>query len=187
MGIQNPALRESIKQFGFLCLFIVLSFFPEKSHASEPKLERVKTAFVYKFLQLVEWNGNEGDSHEDTLVIGILGDERVLDRLSILKGRSIGDRRIIVKLVNDKSNGAGLIHVLYVDKSRVKRLEQRLSTLENPAVLTISEGSKNELHSSMIVLYEDDGYVRFDINNTLARSKGIKLNAKLLELAGEIR
>ena len=53
-------------------------------------------------------------------------------------------------------------------------------------VLTITEGDRGKLKSYMIVIYENDGFIQFDINNTLARSKGIKLNAKLLELAEKV-
>jgi hypothetical protein len=79
------------------------------------------------------------------------------------------------------------IDALYLSKSDQADIDVLDSVLAHTSVLTITEENRDLLQSSMIVLYESKGYIRFDINNTLARSRGIKMNAKLLELAGEVK
>ena len=186
MLIRKPYPVCYLVRAGLVLLCIGLSLTPLESYASDEKLERVKIAFIYKFLGVTEWieEAHHGSSNE--LAIGVAGDKRMLSRFSVLSGKFVSKRRLSINSIDPKQHRVEAISVLYVSKPNQKHLDQLYAGLANASVLTITEGDREMLQSTMIVLYKKNGYIRFDINNTLARSRGIKLNAKLLELAGKV-
>lgn len=177
-----PRLRL-LRVWGLLLLLLSV---PLQVHGSKAELDRIKIAFVYKFLGLVEWQGASGKDVRHNLLLAVSGDKALRRRFSVLEGRFIGDRKIEVHAVNSKAHTPLLLDVLFVSQANRNRIDEVTARLGNTPVLTITEGGRDRLQSYMIVLYEQDGYVRFDINNTLARSRGIQFNAKLLELAGRV-
>ncbi|MGJ8640708.1 MAG: YfiR family protein [Opitutaceae bacterium] len=163
------------------------SIIPLNAQNPERDLERIKVAFVYKFLSLVEWNGDNHHAADGEMVIGVAGNKDLNGRFSVISGKFIRDRKITTKWINaNNRDNIPKLHVLYVSEQHERFFKKILNLTEDAPILTISEGNRDKLKFSMIVLYERDGYLRFDINNTLARSKGIKLNAKLLELAEKV-
>lgn len=187
MEIRKPTIVFPAMRVALLLLCVAFSINPLNAQESEQKLERVKVAFVYKFLSLVEWNGDSQVATNDEMVIGVAGNKFLNERFSVISGKFIRDREISIKWLNAKNrNNVSTINVLYISEQHQNRFDELLNRIGDAPVLTISEGDRGKLKSSMIVIYENDGYLRFDINNTLARSKGIKLNAKLLELAEKV-
>ncbi len=186
MQIRKPIFVCFLLRAGLALLCLGLSFSPLESDASEQKLERVKIAFVYKFLSLVEWDGGADHTSSSDLVIGVAGDKHFISRFSVLRDKFIRSRKVSIKSVTPRNSATEPINVLYVKNPRHRHIDRLHAGVGDTPVLTITEGGKDQLQSYMIVIYEHEGYVRFDINNTLARSKGIKLNAKLLELAGRV-
>jgi hypothetical protein len=186
MLIRKPDIACCLLRAGLILLCIGLSLSPRASHASEDKLERIKIAFVYKFLGVIDWPHGAHPNPSSELTLGVVGDNTMLRRFSVLSGKFVDKRRLSIKRINPKKPRIGGISVLYVSKSNQKHLDQLYTNLADAPVLTITEGNREMLQSTIIVLHEKEGFIRFDINNTLARSKGIKLNAKLLELAEKV-
>jgi hypothetical protein len=169
-----------------LCVAL-LPLSPLELHASNQKLERVKIAFVYKFLRLIELEDDVEKTSSNDLTIGVAGPNKLVKNFSVIEGKFIGSRRIVIKQIKTGQPDLAAIDALYLSKSDQADIDVLDSVLAHTSVLTITEENRDLLQSSMIVLYESKGYIRFDINNTLARSRGIKMNAKLLELAGEVK
>ncbi|MGJ8651183.1 MAG: YfiR family protein [Opitutaceae bacterium] len=187
MEIRKPVFVFPLIRIGLLLLCLGFSIIPLNGQTPEQELERVKVAFVYKFLSLVEWNGEDRNIANGNMIIGVAGNKYLNQRFSVISGKFIREREISVKWLNGKNrNNVQGINVLYVSEQHEHRFDDILNLTEDAPILTISEGDRDKLNSCMIVIYERDGYLRFDINNTLARSKGIKLNAKLLELAEKV-
>lgn len=186
MLIRKPDTVCYLVRAGLVLLCIGLSLSPLESNASNEKLERVKIAFVYKFLGVTEWGEGAHHGSSSELTICVAGDKRMLSRFSPLSGKFVNNRRLSIKSIDAKQRGDKAISVLYISKRNQKHLDQLYAGLANASVLTITEDNRKMLQSTMIVLYKKNGYIRFDINNTLARSRGIKLNAKLLELAEKV-
>lgn len=187
MEIRKPISVFALLRIGLLLLCMSGLLSPLKAETSEQELERVKVAFVYKFLSFVEWTGKEQPSSKHDMVIGVVGNKQLKDRFSILSGKYIREREISIKQIRaEHGSPFPVINVLYVAQGHEQDFTNISTRISDHPVLTIAEGNRDQLRSTMIVIYEQDGYLRFAINNTLARSKGLKLNAKLLELAERV-
>ena len=122
MQIRQSSMLGSLLRAALVLLCMVLSLCPLESGASEQNLERVKIAFVYKFLSLIDWrDGAEGASSGE-IAIGVAGKKRLVSSFSVLTDKFIRARRVSVQSIGVNGLGAERINVLYVE--RITRVVQ---------------------------------------------------------------
>src|ERR1700722_2798032 len=85
----------------FLVLLLVLA--ASSGAASAPPREyEVKAAFLYNFARFVEWPSGTFSSPKDPLIICVLGQDPFgTDLEETVKGRTAGDREIVIRRLKD--------------------------------------------------------------------------------------
>ncbi|HQV22165.1 MAG TPA: YfiR family protein, partial [Agitococcus sp.] len=74
-------------------------------------------------------------------------------------------------------------HILFIGDSEQKRQQQWLVKVQNQAVLTISDNVAFIKQGGMISLYTEANRVQFMINQSVTQGTGLKISARMLQLA----
>ena len=142
---------------------------------------QLKAAFIYNFAQFVEWPDKAFAKPDSPIVITVLGDNpfgNVLDQVT--KGKQIRGRDIVVKYVQNPAN-VGQTQVLFVGAPHNQNAGEVLRGLSG--VLTIADTDNFMAAGGMIRFFSEDNKLRFEINTKATDKAGIKVSAKLLQLA----
>jgi hypothetical protein len=144
----------------------------------------VKTAFVYNFVQFVDWPLSKLQPTQP-LKICSFGDRPIASRLASLSGRLVKGHRIEVETVFDQI-ATNSCHVLFVSAVDTDRLPDITVRGQGSNVLYIAEESGLGSGEAVIILAISGNRVVFDINRDQAASQRLTISSKLLGLARRV-
>jgi hypothetical protein len=142
---------------------------------------QLKAAFIYNFAQFIEWPDKAFTGAQSPIVITVLGDNpfgNVLDQVT--KGKQIRGREIVIKYVKDPA-AVGQTHILFVGAPHNQNPGAVLRGLTG--VLTIADTDSFMGAGGMIRFFSEENKLRFEINTKATDKAGLKVSAKLLQLA----
>lgn len=155
------------------------------THAGPQSLEaEVKAAYIYNFVTFAEWPPTAFASSADPLRVCSVGDPRfelVLERS--LRGETINGRRVVL----DRSPGPDAwrrCHAIFIAEGGAT--EAVLQATSDVPVLTVGESELFARRGGLVTFVVDAGRVRFDVNQTAAEKRGLKLSSRLLRLARRV-
>jgi len=153
-----------------------------------PATERgVKAAFLYKFLDYVEWPAGAFTRPDQPIVVGVLGADELQAELSdAVRGRTVGDRPVEVRRVRPGDPVTGL-HVLFVGAPEHARIASITRSAQGRGLLVVSESDDALDLGSTINFVVQEGRVRFEVALPAAERAGIKLSSRLLAVAQNVR
>ena len=166
------------------CLVRQGSLSAAEGRASAPGEYVVKTALVYNFIKFVEWPP-EPAVRVKTIRLCVLDSERVPVLFSDLDGQEIMGKRLAVSSVQD-AREAGDCDILFLTAAQSPRLPAVLDVIAGHPTLTIGDTAGYARQGIMINMYLENKRVRFEINVERARSAGLRISTKLLNLAGKV-
>lgn len=156
----------------------------ETAGADAPSREfQVKAAFLYNFVQFVEWPPGAFRTPDSPIVIGVLGQDpfgSFLDQL--VAGETVNGRRLVV----ERYRWIGDIdacHLLFVSGSEGKRAAQIAEALKGRSVLTVCDWEELMTHGAMVRFVTERQRVRLRINLDAVRAGGLTISSKLLRSA----
>ena len=139
----------------------------------------VKAAFLYKFGNFVEVPVAVGAP----FVVTVLGDDPFGDALdAMVQGKTIEGRPVEVRRTHniDEATRSGIV---FISASEKARLHEILGAFRNTRALTVGDVDGFAAAGGMIGFVVEQNRVRFEINPGAAEQAGIRINAKLLNLA----
>ena len=150
----------------------------------EPSEEQVKAAFIFNFAKFVEWPNTSFDN-ENYLNLCIAGQDKVELALRNLERREVQGHMLKITALNDEPNQSKLknCHILFVARSEKNRQPQWLNAVEQQPILTIADNLDLVKQGGMISLYLEAQRVQFVVNQSGTQSNGLKLSARMLQLA----
>ncbi|MCY7317975.1 MAG: YfiR family protein [Ramlibacter sp.] len=145
----------------------------------------VKAAFLFNFGSFVEWPAGTFGTAREPLVIGVLGEDAVAEELEhLIQDRSIEGRSVKVRRLKDSDTG-GAVHILFAGTQRPARLRELLHGVPGPVlVVTQQEGALR--YGSVINFVAEGSRVRFTASLASAEARGLRLSARLLEVAQSV-
>jgi hypothetical protein len=171
---------------GLGCLLFSQLLYAESSSVEY----KIKAGYLYNFTKFVTWP----EDNSDTFNICILGDDPFGALLNPIEKRTASGRPIrLIRLHNLTAlkNGAGdnlnklqNCHILFSNSSvnhSVFKNAQVLQVINN--ALTVGEGEMFAVHGGMIGFVNRQGKIKLQINLTVIKQSGLKVSAKLLEVA----
>ena len=170
-----------------LVLLVLLAAAQEPSQAQSQIDEyRVKAAFLYHFVKLVDWPaGSLGDASQP-MSLCTFGDDPFQGELDrSVDGKSVGSRVIRVRHLRDPKTLRDC-QILFLGKSEDKRTPVILADLAGIPLLTVGESDSFAQQGGMIGFALDENKIRFNINLDPAERSGLKISSKLLLLAKEV-
>lgn len=143
--------------------------------------ETVKAAFLYRFLEYVDW---PIDARADgPLTIAVLGDEGLTAELHRnVKGRIAHGREVRARAVSTVQEGMDA-EVLFVSAAARRKLATLGSEHNRDPVLVVTEGDGALDAGSVINFVVVEGNVRFEVSLPAAEQRGLKLSSRLLSVA----
>jgi hypothetical protein len=163
---------------------MVIALLPGEGHAqTAATASALKAAFLYNFAKFVEWPPEARPGDGQAFVVAVLGNDpfgRALDEA--FSGKTLFGHRSVVRRVETLEE-ARRAQIVFVSSSEDKKLEQVLSVLARPGVLTVGEMEGFARRGGIIGFRMDQRRVRFDINAGRASQARLKLSSELLKLA----
>jgi hypothetical protein len=171
-------------------LFSLCAAAPLHLQAGEsPPLEyQVKAAYLLNFLKFVEWpkGGAQPVDANTPYTIGVLGHDplgNVLD--DTLRGKNVDGRAVRAVRCNNEEEAARC-HLVFISKDEKRELRPAIEKLLAGNVLLVGEGGDFLRAGGAIRFVIADERVRFEIDQGNAERAGLKISAKLLQLARRV-
>jgi hypothetical protein len=160
---------------------VLLAALPAR--ADEPTREQqVKAAFLYNFLQFVEWPADALGPADAPYVVGVLGPDDPLrgamDRAAA--GKRVGPRAVAVKHFAS-ADEVGPCHVLYVGGAEARDVARALDRLRGAAVLVVGDDGAVTAGAA-IGFYNEDNRVRLEISLRAVERARLHVSSRLLKL-----
>jgi hypothetical protein len=182
---RGPANR-SVHPAILRCLVAALGLaLPFSFQAADQPLEyQVKAAFLLNFTKFTEWPAAAFAAPDSPIDICILGDDpfgSVLERIvagEVVNGRKVDTQRI------KRAPPSKSCQVLFV-RMPERDIPGILPGL-GPGVLTVGEGEGFIRAGGMIAFVVENRRVRFKINQAAAENAGMKLSARLMNVAKSV-
>ena len=178
---RSPERRSARARWAVLALALLAA--TASATAQDPGLEtRVKAAYVYNFLTFVEREKSEPEPEGAPVRVCVLGDEALLVQLKGLSGRPVRGRPLEV-VSGPEAGPPPFCHLLVIGRSEAARLPEILRTVSGTSVLTVSDIPRFSRSGGMIGFLTEGGRVRIEVNPGAAAAAGLRMSAKLLEVA----
>jgi hypothetical protein len=152
-----------------------------------PAEYQVKAAFVNNFIKFVEWplRGQGGNVPEETVRLCVLGDLPDKAPFEALDGQEIMGKHLSLVFILEPEESRDC-QVLFLPSTVSNSLPEVLKVLQGRPTLTIGDTEGYARRGVMINMYLDNKRVRFEINAEMAGAAGLRISAKLLNLAGAV-
>lgn len=189
-------MRLKTSQFIVLCLFFltVPTLLLARDEPSSVQEYQIKAAFLYNFINFVDWPEEKEDSN-NPIIIGIIGKDPFEKAFEPIKNKQVKGRKVLIKRFKDieelkqtseQIESVRKCYLLFVCYSEKKKLSEIINLVKDHSVLTVGD-TKDFLESGgMINFLMEDKKVCFEINNNAAKQAELKIRSKLLRLAKRV-
>lgn len=196
-----------MRAYNLTCLALVLlvaAIAPIAGADSASSREyQVKAAFLYNFIQFVDWPEEKLSDSDESIIICIIGKDPFKDAFEPIKNKKVKDRSVVIKRIKSfeelKNSAEGnrggsdrtteeltKCHLLFICSSEKKNLKEIIDTVNTHGVLTVGEMDGFLEAGGIINWFVEDKKVRFEINVSAAERARLEIRSKLLRLAKRI-
>ena len=160
--------------------------FTRQSRAADESLEyQVKSAFLLNFTKFIEWPSAAFEAPDSPIAICILGEDPFGATLDQIVAGEVVDNRKVTVLRIKRAPTPKACQVLFLGRPE-KEVASLLPSLE-AGVLTVGEGESFLRDGGMIAFVIENRRVRFSANQMAAESAGLKISARLLNVARSVK
>jgi hypothetical protein len=144
---------------------------------------QIKAAFLFNFVQFVQWPPGAFEGGDSPMVIAVLGENPFGEQLDeLVRGEKIRGRTIVVRR-HARVEEVRQCQLLYINERDERRLKSILAKLDGRPILTVSDAPDFTRHGGMIHFVTQDNRVRLLINVDAANAARLTLSSKLLRPA----
>lgn len=181
-----------------LVLSLLASVQVQQVQAAESKEYQIKAAFLYNFIQFVDWPKEKVADSNQPIIIGIIGKDPFGSVFESLKSKKIKGKGVVIRRLKtfkelkkngkleDKINELKKLHVLFICSSENKNLKQIIDLIKTDNILTVGETDDFLENGGIINFVLEEKKVRFEINLDAANTSNLKISSQLLRLAEKV-
>ena len=152
---------------------------------------QLKAVYLYNFLHFVKWPKNtDAPDTAGPFIIGVVGKSPFGDALTEIKSSlpEVKQKEIAIITYGPYRQGMDLsrCHLLFISASEQKNFLSIVTDLLGKPVLTVADHTAFLAAGGMINLVSYRGKIRWEINRTPVRQAGLRLSAKLMDIAVNI-
>ncbi|MBN1766113.1 MAG: YfiR family protein [Sedimentisphaerales bacterium] len=161
-------------------------------YAGNPSVSELKVSIIYNLAKYIQWPENNTAKSENTIQIGVLGENIYDDSWKKLESKNIKGLKVSVEMIKDftgiENNKDTLkkYHILVICPSEEKHEGKVIEVVKDADVLTVSETVNFLEKGSILRLYLADNKIAFDINLISAQQARLKINTSVLKLAKRV-
>lgn len=176
---------STYKSFLIIVSMVVLSVSSiNQSKAQQYTEYEVKAAYIYNFINFIQWPNSAFSSTEAKFVIGIYGYDPfkgILDE--VFRNKLLQNREWEIKYFSSVKDISDC-HILLISDISQTELITVLEKIKNKPILSIGNQIDNFCDLGGIVNFsKQNEQHRFEINNNQAVNNNLKINPKLLFLS----
>jgi len=159
--------------------------------------EQIEAGLIYKFISFIDWPDKISDEkkkftsrveteNNQPFVIGVLGNDRLVEAFTPVVGRLVKDgRKLQVEKISSDAPLPVLAkcRILYLAATNEAETLALLDRVKKFQIVTVSDMENFVDLGGVIGFSEQQGRMKFSINNRVARANGIYINAKLMRVA----
>jgi hypothetical protein len=189
--------------FAWFCgIIIYAGYAKSQSQASDTvQVYKVKAAFLYNFIQFIEWPKEKMADTGKPVVIGVLGKDPFGNSLETITDKKLKGKDVIIKRfksfeelkktadkneLDQQVKAMGECHLLFICSSEKGCLSEILTPIKKYSVLTVGELDGFMDNGGIINFVIVDNKIRFDINTVAAKESNLQISSQLLRLANTI-
>ncbi len=146
----------------------------------------VKAAYIINIVKFIDWQAG-GKSEEKTIKIGLAGSDPICDVLEKISKNKTAGFSITTHRIDGGDIGSSECQLVFIGRSENKRLAEILKQLKGSPALSISDIPGFAERGGIMGFFLEKNRVKIEINLNEARRAGLKLGAKLLEVARVIK
>ncbi|MDB5274036.1 MAG: hypothetical protein JWO58_2403 [Chitinophagaceae bacterium] len=143
------------------------------------QVDKLKAAYLYNFATMT----NYPPSHQSgNFIIVVVGNDPIIGELdAIAKVKKIGSQSIEIKKVNSISEIAHA-HIVFLPENQKSKLADLLAKTSSSPTAVVAETDGASVKGAIFNFVLIDQKLRFEVNESKANAKGIKLAANLVKL-----
>ncbi len=142
----------------------------------------VKTAFLYNFFKFIDWP--ETVANNADLQLCVVGSSGLGESLAVLENKTIANKPLIIKR-GPSGQELKRCHIVFIAAG--ENSVDIVRGLKGLPVVTVSDKAAFIDQGGMIGFVEVENRLGFEINNDVANSNGVHINAQLLKLAQRVK
>jgi hypothetical protein len=174
------------RKFILTCLIVfclifcnIADIFAEQQKPGE---YQVKAAFIYQFINFIEWPPESKFNDSPSINLCIIGDDPFGRAIEDMRSKTIKGKRPAIKRFNSFKEARNC-HIIFIPASEKDNAGQILKSFRKTTVLTVGDAQEFAAKGAIISFFIERNKVRFIVNTEAARRSGLKISAKLLKLA----
>ncbi|NJN26245.1 MAG: YfiR family protein [Cyclobacteriaceae bacterium] len=163
-------------------LFLLVILTVVLGNASYAQKEKYQSLFIYNFTKYIKWPDNY---NAGKFVIGVIGNSEVMGALSTMaesKKKTGTGQDLEVKKYASVSD-IGECNILFVSENVVGNLEQIESLTASKPILIVSDSPGMATKGAVINFVEQDGKIKFELNESQASKRRLVVSGSLTSLA----
>ena len=194
---KTPLLRcfIALLMMALINLFTVgisprVSMAQEQQRTQQIEEYELKAVYLYNFFHFVNWPKNPGQDGSNPKIIGVVGRSPFGGALQALQDKLKQTTNKIIKInfYGPFQEGVDLsgCHLLFISSSEKRNFSKITASLRGIPVLTVADANNFLQAGGMINMISQGNRVRWAINRTPVKDAGLRMDAKLLDIAVEI-
>ncbi len=178
-----------------LALFAALIVPQARADSTSSREYRVKAAFLYNFINFVDWPKDKLSKENNSISIGIIGKDPFGNAFEPIKNKQVKGKKVVIKRLDgykelkdsgEQIKSIRLCHLLYICPSEKEKVREIIDLIKDHNVLTVGD-TKYFLETGGIINFLlEDNKVCFEVNKTAAERAELKIRSKLLRLAKRV-
>lgn len=173
---RNVLVHTNIRRLSWTFFFFA-SLLLQPLYADEESVEyKIKAGYLYNFTKFIDWP----EDNYKTFNLCLLGTDPFGSLIDPIEEREVSGRPIkLFRLNNGHSftlNKLAYCHILFIGEPTAPPTALQYQ-------LTVGESPRFAQHGGMIGFINQDGRIKLQINLTAVKQSGLKISAKLLEVA----
>jgi hypothetical protein len=146
---------------------------------SNAQVEKIKAAYLYNFAAMTNYPTSYQSGN---FVIAILGNGPIVTEMeAIAKAKKIGSQTIEIKKINSPSE-IGHAHMVFVPNDYKSKMADIISKTASTPTIVVAESDGACTKGAVFNLILVEQKLRFEVNESKANAKGVKLAANLVKL-----
>jgi hypothetical protein len=180
----NMKKKKTRLYTGLALLFMALVLTaPGVSTSAPPEEYQIKAVFIYNMSRFIQWPERSLEDTDDQFTIYIIGEDRFGDAFDSLIGKTVHDRKLVVRRIEPWEDVPVDCRILFVGVSDTQEMMRILDKIEGKALLTISDALDFAQSGGMVELLTIEDRLRFRINSEATNFSGLMVSSKLMSLA----
>ena len=143
----------------------------------------MKAAYIFNFTRFVDWPPDAFSDDKAPIVIGILGEDPVIDLLgATASGKTVNGRTVSVRQLKQGQN-LRACNILFISASEDRYAPRIREQLKGSYVLTVGNANNSSLDSNIIDFVKEDNKVRLQINLEGASAARLTISSKIIAVS----